>query len=97
MFGRFEQDKHYALNNTSFNLDCSIKMSLDYLDYSNKSLYVSVSNSVGVFKMQGADLNFIHGGISPQNIVIPVLTGLVKESVSESYISIVPDAKRNIE
>lgn len=75
MFGRFEQDKHYALNNTSFNLDRSIKMSLDYLDYSNKSLYVSVSNSVGVFKMQGADLNFIHGGISPQNIVIPVLTG----------------------
>lgn len=93
----FEQDRRYALNNRSFNLDRSIEMPLDYLDVSNEGLYVSVPDSAGVFKIQGAGMNFVHGGISPQEVVVPVLTvHSFKGSVSESYVGLIPDARRDI-
>ena len=93
----FLQDRRYALNDRSFNLDRSIEMSLDYLDDSNEGLYVSVPDSAGVFKIQGAGMNFVHGGISPQEVVVPVLTvHSFKGSVSENYVGLIPDAKRDI-
>ena len=93
----FIQQRRYALNDKSFELTRSIEMSLDYLDDSNSGLYVSVPDSAGVFKIQGVGSNYVHGGLSPQEIVVPVLTVYsVKGSITEKYVGLVPFGKSEI-
>ena len=93
----FVQQRRYALNDKSFKLSRSIEMSLDYLDDSNAGLYVSVPDSAGVFKIQGVGSNYVHGGLSPQEIVVPVLTVYsIKGSITEKYVGLVPVGKSEI-
>ncbi|MFT0898141.1 BREX-1 system phosphatase PglZ type A [Candidatus Methanoprimaticola sp. MG2] len=93
----FQSGRRYALNDRRFGLDRSIEFSLDYLDESNSGLYVSVPDSAGLFKLQGGGQNFVHGGISLQEIVVPVVTVFTnKGAVTEKYVGLKTDGKRDV-
>ena len=95
--GGTQLGRRYSLNEQSYGLDRTIEFSLDYLDDSNVGMYVSTPDSIGIFRKQGGGMNFVHGGISPQEIVVPVLTlNTVKGSVSEKYVGLKSSGKQTI-
>lgn len=95
--GGSQLGRRYSLNEESYGLDRTIEFSLDYLDESNAGMYVSTPDSIGIFRKQGGGMNFVHGGISPQEIVVPVLTlNTVKGSVSEKYVGLKSSGKQTI-
>lgn len=93
----FNSKRRFALNNRRFGLDRCVEFSLDYLGDVNKDLYVSVPNSIALFRRQGSAKCFAHEGISPQEIVVPVLSvGTTKSSVTEVYVGLKPGNKRDV-
>ena len=89
--------RRYSLNEQPSGLNRTVEFSLDYLHESNEGLYVSTPNSIGIFRKQGGGMNFVHGGISPQEIVVPVLTiNTVKGSVYEKYVGLKSSGKQNV-
>lgn len=92
-----DAEKRYALTDKSNGMINSIEMELDYLHPSNKGLFVSVPNSSKIFRISGGGQNFVHGGLSPQEVVVPVLTVFAaKGKVVEEYVGITPPVKREI-
>ena len=74
-----------------------MEFSLDYLSDDNADLFVSIPDSLGVFKLQGGGMNYVHGGLSPQEIVVPVLTvNTVKGAVSEKYVGLKSSGKTSV-
>lgn len=95
--GGSQLGRRYSLSDQSYGLERTIEFSLDYLDGSNEGMYVSTPDSIGIFRKQGGGMNFVHGGISPQEIVVPVLTlNTVKGSVSEKYVGLKSSGKQTI-
>ncbi len=93
----FNSKRRFALNDRRFGLDRCVEFSLDYLGDVNKDLYVSVPNSIALFRRQGSAKCFAHEGISPQEIVVPVLSvGTTKNSVAEVYVGLKPGNKRDV-
>ena len=89
--------RRYALHDQPFGLERTVEFSLEYLDGSNTDLYVSTPDSISLFKKQGGGLNFVHGGISPQEIVVPVLTvNTVKGAIVEKYVGLKSGGKAAI-
>ena len=64
-------DQKLAIDNSLDNIH-SFDMG-NMLGQGNSSLFVYVPKADLRFKLQGGGLNFVHGGASPQEIVIPVL------------------------
>jgi len=64
-------NKRYLLSDEELNIDGTLNHSLDYLDMDN--LHVTVPWGVDIFKTKGAGQNYVHGGSSLQEIVVPVL------------------------
>jgi uncharacterized protein (TIGR02687 family) len=65
-------DQKHAIDNS---LDNIHSFDLQYiLGQGNSSLFAFIPKADLRFKLQGGGLNFVHGGASPQEIVIPVLT-----------------------
>lgn len=46
-------------------------MSLDYIN--NEDVYVTVPKGVDIFKLKGAGLNYVHGGLSLEEVIVPVI------------------------
>ncbi len=93
----FQSSRRYALNDRSFGLEQTVEFSLDYLSDDNADLFVSIPDSLGVFKLQGGGMNYVHGGLSPQEIVVPVLTvNTVKGAVSEKYVGLKSSGKTSV-
>lgn len=92
-----DADKRYALTDKSNGMINSNEYSLSYLGASNEGLFVSVPSDSRIFRVPGAGQNFVHGGLSPQEIVVPVLTVTAnKGKVTEEYVGITPPVKREI-
>ena len=93
----FNSKRRFALNNHPFGLDRCVEFSLDYLGDSNGGLYVSVPDSIALFRRQGETKCYAHEGISPQEIIVPVLTvNTRKGAVTERYVGLKPSNKRDI-
>lgn len=66
------------------------------LNYTTENYFVYVPKGILRFKTQGSGLNFVHGGLSPQEITIPVLSykhlrsnsDLEKKQIKYGYVSI---------
>mgnify|MGYP000853075099 FL=1 len=90
-------DKRYVLSESHNDLMQSVEMSLEYLGREDGVFYVSVPNSSGIFKVPGAGQNFVHGGMSPQEIVVPVLiVHTNKGKVTEEYVGLKTVSKHEI-
>ena len=93
----FNSKRRFALNDKPFSLDRCVEFSLDYLGTSNDGLFVSVPNSIALFRRQGGVKCYAHEGISPQEVVVPVLTiNTMKGAVIEKYVGLKPGSKREV-
>lgn len=89
--------KRYVLSSARYGFMQSVEMSLEYLDGMNGELYVAVPDCSSIYKAPGAGQNFVHGGMSPQEIVVPVLTvNTNKGKVVEEYVGLKVASKSTI-
>lgn len=92
-----DADKRYILSDRSFGMLNSLEFDLSYLSPINQGLFVSVPSSSKIFRVPGAGQNFVHGGLSPQEVVVPVLTVIAaKGKVVEKFVGLTPPLKREI-
>jgi uncharacterized protein (TIGR02687 family) len=68
----FIKNKRYLISEEELNIEGSSNYSLDYLDLPNVN--ITVPRGVDIFKAPGAGQNYVHGGSSLQEIIIPVLS-----------------------
>ena len=88
-----DSSKRYVVTNENIELNNVHKFSLDYAE-GNPVVYVPKGNLR--FKTQGAGVNYVHGGITPQEITIPVLQykhtrsdkDLDKKNVKHGYVNV---------
>jgi uncharacterized protein (TIGR02687 family) len=74
------KNKRFLLTKEDINIEGTSQYSLDYL---MENLKVTVPRGVDIFKIQGAGQNYVHGGASLQEIVLPVLK-IKSEAVSKN-------------
>lgn len=65
-----KRHKRFIISEEPLDIDGAVSISMDYL---NMDLYANVPIGADVFKSQGAGLNFVHGGASLEECVIPLL------------------------
>ena len=65
------KNKRFVLTDSPLDVDGSVALSMDYLNIGN--LYVNVPIGADVFKAPGAGLNFVHGGASLEECIVPLL------------------------
>ncbi|WP_035356830.1 BREX-1 system phosphatase PglZ type A [Acetobacterium malicum] len=66
-------NKRFILSNELPDLKGTLTYSLDYAGAQNSDVLVTVPRGVDVFKTPGGGQNFVHGGASLQEIVIPLI------------------------
>lgn len=68
-----EKSKRYILDNNPIKEQGVMNFDMSYILKDSK-LVVSTPLNINRFKTQGGGINYVHGGASPQEIVVPVLT-----------------------
>lgn len=66
-------NKRFILSNQVPDLNGTLTYPLDYAGAQNSDVLVTVPRGVDVFKTPGGGQNFVHGGASLQEIVIPLI------------------------
>ena len=66
------QKTRYSYSDTKLNEEGIISISLDYL-FGENSGFVNIPKGNIIFARQGSGVNYIHGGVLPQEIIIPVI------------------------
>lgn len=66
-----DRKKRYILSNSQESISGAITLPMSYLNIDD--MYVSVPISSNVFKSQGGGLNFVHGGASLEESIIPLI------------------------
>jgi uncharacterized protein (TIGR02687 family) len=66
------KNKRYLLSEETLDVYGTSQYSLDYIDLPNAN--ITIPKGVDIFKAPGAGQNYVHGGSSLQEIIIPVLT-----------------------
>ena len=67
------ENKRFILTKDNASIDKTISVSMDYILGSNSDIKAIVPRGENRFKVQGSGANYVHGGLSPQEIVIPVI------------------------
>ena len=69
---KFSEKKHkrFILSEEPLEIEGAVSLSMDYL---GMDLYANVPIGADVFKAQGAGLNFVHGGASLEECIVPLL------------------------
>lgn len=67
------KDNRFILTREPVKIEGTIRYSLGYLDESMKDISVVVPRGTEVMKMAGGGQNYVHGGISLQEIIVPML------------------------
>ena len=65
-----KKHKRFIISENPLDIDGAVSIPMDYLDM---DLYANVPIGADVFKAQGAGLNFVHGGASLEECIIPLL------------------------
>lgn len=65
-----KRHKRFIISEEPLDIEGAVSISMDYL---NLNLYANVPIGADVFKAQGAGLNFVHGGASLEECIIPLL------------------------
>ncbi len=87
-----KENRRYILCQPQENVDGGIGFNLDYI-FKDTSLQVVVPRGANRFQTRGAGLNYVHGGASLQEIVIPVIKFKNDRSDSERNESKKVDVK----
>ena len=63
--------RRFILTNEETDIPGTKCLSLDYIN--NDDVYVTVPKGVDVFKKKGPGLNYVHGGLSLEEVIVPVI------------------------
>jgi len=66
-------NKRFILSKERLSIEGTLNYSLDYLASENKDVYVTVPRGADIFKIPGGGQNYVHGGASLQEIIVPLL------------------------
>lgn len=75
------KNKRYLLSNNELNTNGTISNKINFL---TNDLYVTVPKGMDIFKTPGSGLNYVHGGASLQEIIIPIIKLQTKNTKRES-------------
>ena len=67
-----KQKTRYAYSDSIVDEEGILSINLDYL-FGENSGYVNIPKGNIIFARQGTGINYVHGGILPQEIIIPVI------------------------
>jgi uncharacterized protein (TIGR02687 family) len=67
------KNKRFMLSRESLNIDGSIDFTLGYLGNENNDIHVTVPRAEKLFKASGGGQNYVHGGASLQEMIVPVI------------------------
>lgn len=84
-------NRRYVYSRSKILQDGTIEYKMEYLDKSN-SMYTYVPKGGNIFKVQGPGQNYVHGGASLQEIIIPLIevkTTMRKVSVSNVNVDLI--------
>lgn len=68
------KNKRFILTKNNSKIDSSLTFNMSYLSPNMGNTNVIVPNGADIFAMPGGGQNFVHGGVSLQEIVIPLIT-----------------------
>ena len=81
------KNKRFILTDYETDMPGTICFSLDYID--NPNVFVTVAKGVEIFKLGGAGQNFVHGGASLQEIIVPLLKVEAKKGAkNQQYVEL---------
>ena len=63
----------YSYSNEKMNEEGILSISLDYI-FGDNSGYVNVPKGNMIFARQGSGVNYLHGGVLPEEIIVPVIS-----------------------
>ncbi|HCC06806.1 MAG TPA: BREX-1 system phosphatase PglZ type A [Clostridiales bacterium] len=66
-------NKRFMLAKDVDYIDNTLNFSLDYIDSTMKGICVTTPRGVDIFKVSGGGQNYVHGGTSLQEMIIPVI------------------------
>jgi hypothetical protein len=66
-------NKRFILSKKPLAIEGTLCYTLDYLGSENKDVYVTVPRGADIFKITGGGQNYVHGGASLQEIVVPLI------------------------
>lgn len=67
----FYKNRRFLLTNEETDIPGTKCLSLDYIN--NDDVYVTVPKGADIFKLKGAGLNYVHGGLSLEEVIVPVI------------------------
>ena len=67
------QNKRFIISNENIDVDGTLKFSLGYLGKENEGIHVTVPRGADIFKVSGGGQNYVHGGASLQELIVPVI------------------------
>ena len=77
------QKKRYSYSNEQSKEEGIISINLDYI-FGENSGYVNIPKGNSVFAMQGLSTSYVHGGIMPQEVLIPVIDFKSTRNIEEA-------------
>lgn len=66
-------NKRFILSRKPLTIEGALCYSLDYLSADSSDVYVTVPRGTDIFKAPGGGQNYVHGGASLQEIIVPIL------------------------
>lgn len=78
-----KQKKRYSYSNEQSKEEGIISINLDYI-FGENSGYVNIPKGNSVFAMQGLSTSYVHGGIMPQEILVPVIDFKSTRNIEEA-------------
>lgn len=79
------QNKRFIITKEDIAVEGTLKFSLDYLSKYNGDKFAIVPRGVDIFKVGGGGQNYVHGGASLQEIIVPVIKLKTSRSKKEAY------------
>ncbi|KHD13520.1 BREX-1 system phosphatase PglZ type A [Clostridium butyricum] len=77
-----EDNRRFLLTSNKEEVEGTIMFSMDYLLGKDSDKYVITPKGTSRFKVQGAGANYVHGGVMPQEIIVPVIKFKNDRSIS---------------
>ena len=85
-------NKRFILSRKPLTIEGALCYSLDYLSADSSDMYVTVPRGTDIFKAPGGGQNYVHGGASLQEIIVPILkvkTERYKKDVSNVEVVLI--------
>ena len=83
----FYKNKRFLLSKEKYDIPGTISIHLDYIK--NDNIYVTVPKSTDIFKAPGNGLNYVHGGLSLEESIIPLMNVNTKKgSKNQDYVEL---------